>query len=456
MLNPTEAAEKASELYEIRNRERKRLDTIRLYLQGRPELTYLPPDTPRELQALAKWRVSPHETDRQRHHPANVRGRLPIRRHRSRRYHLAKSAVNRWDKKQIPLHKSTAAYGVAYGVILPAADDDAPPVIRPLSARKMTAAYGDDDEWPEYALEQRKDGTWWLYDDTGVYELRRIDKPVRRPGKTTIVFEQVGFTEHEQDVCPVVRYLADEDLDDPVQGDIEPNMTLQDQINLCTLHLLVAQHYGAHGRKILIGKMMESVEKQLKSSASTLLAINAHPSDFAVEELSQTQLDGFIAARESAARFAAAISQTPTHELLGTLSNLAAASLVEVRESTARKVAERKVMIGESHEQLLGQAGTLLGIPVDPAARVRWKRLIDARAVQFVELLGLLAEKLGVPEEALWQETPFSDATVAEWRAMAAEQQPASVTPVETPTLVPLTDVTAPTEDDDTTELTTS
>ena len=67
-----------------------------------------------------------------------------------------------------------------------------------------------------------------------------------------------------------------------------------------------------------------------------------------------------------------------------------------------------------------------------------------------------LAEKLGVPEEALWQETPFSDATVAEWRAMAAEQQPASVTPVETPTLVPLTDVTAPTEDDDTTEMTTS
>lgn len=458
MLNPTEAAEKASELYEIRNRERKRLDTIRLYLQGRPELTYLPPDTPRELQALAKMARVPlmklivNATTQQMfvdgYQSADTEAADTIWRE------IWQS--NRWDKKQIPLHKSTAAYGVAYGAILPAADDDAPPVIRPLSARKMTAAYGDDDEWPEYALEQRKDGTWWLYDDTGVYELRRLDKPVRRPGKTTIVFEQVGFTEHEQDVCPVVRYLADEDLDDPVQGDIEPNMTLQDQINLCTLHLLVAQHYGAHGRKILIGKMMESVEKQLKSSASTLLAINAHPSDFAVEELSQTQLDGFIAARESAARFAAAISQTPTHELLGTLSNLAAASLVEVRESTARKVAERKVMIGESHEQLLGQAGTLLGIPVDPAARVRWKRLIDARAVQFVELLGLLAEKLGVPEEALWQETPFSDATVAEWRAMAAEQQPASVTPVETPTLVPLTDVTAPTEDDDTTELTTS
>src|SRR5690606_30084261 len=187
---------------------------------------------------------------------------------------------NRWDKKPIPPPRPTAASGVAYGATPPAADDDAPPVIRPLSARRMPAAYGDDDEWPEYALEPRKDGTRWLYDDTGVYEPRRLDKPVPRPGNTTIVCEQARFAAHEQDVCPVGRYLADEDLDDPVQGDIEPNMTLQDQINLCTLHLLVAQHYGAHGRKILIGKMMEAVEKQLKASASTLLTITAKPEDF--------------------------------------------------------------------------------------------------------------------------------------------------------------------------------
>lgn len=449
MLTPEEAAEKASELYEIRNQERRRLDRIRLYLQGRPELTFLPPDTPRELQALALMARVPlmglivKATTQQMF----VDGYQTLDQDTADIIWRDVWQTNRWDKKQIPLHKSTAAYGVAYGVILPAADNGAPPVIRPLSPRQMTTAYSDDDEWPEYALEQRRDGTWWLYDSAKVYELRKLDKPVRRPGRTTIVFEHVGDTEHEQDVCPVVRYLADEDLDDPVQGDVEPNMTLQDQINLCTMHLLVAQHYGAHGRKILIGKMMESVEKQLKSSASTLLAINAHPSDFAVEELSQTQLDGFIAARDSAARFAAAISQTPTHELLGTLSNLAAASLVEVRESTTRKVAERKVVIGESHEQLLGQAGTLLGIPVDPAARVRWKRLIDARAVQFVELLGMLAEKLGVPEEALWQETPFSDATVAEWREFAAEQR-ANPTPAASPVLAPITDATAPTEDE--------
>jgi len=59
MLNPTEAAEKASELYEIRNRERKRLDTIRLYLQGRPSSPICPPTPPASCRHSRKWRVSP-------------------------------------------------------------------------------------------------------------------------------------------------------------------------------------------------------------------------------------------------------------------------------------------------------------------------------------------------------------------------------------------------------------
>ena len=52
-LTPTEVAYRASELYELRMQERKRLDRIRMYLRGKPELTFLPPDVPRELQAIA-------------------------------------------------------------------------------------------------------------------------------------------------------------------------------------------------------------------------------------------------------------------------------------------------------------------------------------------------------------------------------------------------------------------
>ncbi len=418
-LTPTEVAYRASELYELRMQERKRLDRIRMYLRGKPELTFLPPDVPRELQAIAMLSRVPlmgliiKATVQQMF----VDGYDATDKDAATRVWTQVWQTNRWDKRQIPLHKSTAAYGAAYGVILPSEGEAAPPSARPLSPRQMTVSYGDDEDWPDYGLEQRHDGTWWFYDNAMVYEVRKIKPKRGKPGEPTVVFEHAGQTSHQQQVCPIVRYLADEDLDDPVQGDVEPNMTLQDQINLCTMHLYIAQHFGAHGRKILVGKMMQSIEKQLQSSASTTLTITAHPDDFKVEEVSQTNLDGFIASREASARFAAAISQTPAHELLGTLSNLAATALLEARESTARKVAERKTVMGEGHEQLLGQAGTLLSPPVevDPAARVRWKPMIDSRTIQFVSLLGVIADKLGVPQTELWKETPFSDATIKSW-----------------------------------------
>lgn len=424
-LTPAEAAHKASELYELKQQERKRLERIRAYLRGKPELTFLPPSTPREIQALALMARIPlmdlivKATTQQMF----VDGYNAENQEAADRVWKLGWQTNRWDRKQIALHRGTAGYGAAFGTALPSEGENTPPTLRAHSPRRMTASYGTDDDWPDHALEERRDGTWWLYDETTVYEMRKIKPKRGRPGEPTILFEHTGEFEHGQNVTPVVRYLADEDLDDPVQGDVEPNMTLQDQVNLCSLHLLTAQHLGANGRKILVGKMMQEIEKQLSGSAATTLTISAHPDDFKVEELSQTSLDGFIASRESSARFAAAISQTPTHELLGTLSNLAAAGLVESRESTARKLNDRKTVVGESHEQLLAQAGTLLPNPmeIDPAARVRWKPMIDSRTMRFIEILAVLAEKLGVPEKELWKELPFSDATLSDWTTAREE-----------------------------------
>jgi hypothetical protein len=163
-----------------------------------------------------------------------------------------------------------------------------------------------------------------------------------------------------------VRYLADEDLDFPVRGDVEPNYAVQDQINLTTFSLLVAQHYGAHGQKIIIGKMIDELEKKLRTSANTTWTIKASPDDVQVVEMNQTQLEGFIESREASLRHLSALSQTPAHELLGNLANLSAATLVEARENQRQKTVERQLVIGESHEQLLGQAGASTGIPVDP------------------------------------------------------------------------------------------
>lgn len=422
-LSRSQSEEKASELFELRQSERKELDRKRAYLRGEPELTWLPAGTPRELQALARMsRVNLCElavkaTSQQMfvdgYSSDNEAGAAQVWR---------QWQSNRWDRKQIGINRAVGGYGVAYGTTLPSETEDTA-VMRPLSPRQITVAYGDDDDWPDYALEMRPDKTWRLYDEENVYKLRRTTRGRQSSdGKRTITFEYVEQAPHEQDVCPVVRYLADEDLDDPVRGDVETIMPLQDQVNLITFHLLVAEHYGAHGRKIFIGQMVEQLEEQLRASASSSLTVRAKPQDFDVKEVSQTQLDGFIDSRESAVRYMSAISQTPTHELLGNLANIAAEALVESKESNARKVAERKTIMGEGHEQLLGQAGRLVGVELDPGARVRWKPTMDQRAMRFVELLGTISNTLGVPNQALWDELPFSDDTIKEWKEMAEQQ----------------------------------
>ncbi|WP_165498695.1 phage portal protein [Streptomonospora litoralis] len=429
-MSPSETEEKASELFELRQSERRDLDRKRAYLRGDPELTWLPANTPRELQALARMsRVNLCElavkaTSQQMfvdgYTSENKAGASQVWR---------QWQSNRWDRKQIGVNRAIGGYGVAYGIALPSDSSDTA-VMRALSPRQITVAYGDDDDWPDYGLEMRPDKTWRLVDEENVYKMRRTTRGRRSSdGKRSITFEYVEETPHEQDVCPVVRYLAEEDLDDPVRGDVEAVMPLQDQINLITFHLLVAEHYGAHGRKIFIGQMVEQLEEQLRASASSSLTVRAKPSDFDVKEVSQVQLDGFIDSRESAVRYMSALSQTPTHELLGNLANISAEALVESKESNARKVRERQIIVGEGHEQLLGQAGRLVGVEVDPGARVRWKPTLDQRAMRFVELLGTIAGKLGVPKKALWHELPFSDDTIKEWEEMAEEQAAAAPPP---------------------------
>lgn len=412
-LTADEAELIATDLYTIRNKDRDRLNKIKMYVQGEPRLTWLPPGAPRELQALAQMsRVNMIE----------LVVRTSVQQLYVDGYTTADQGdaqtiwgvwqANRWDARQIGLHRSISTYGVGYGTALPG---QPVPVLKAYSPRTMTAAYGNDTAWPQFALQEMPDGSWRLYDDTSVYVLTRGE--VRKiVANKAVAFQFQSVSEHGQGVTPVVRYLADEDLDFPVRGDVEPNYALQDQINLTTFSLLVAQHYGAHGQKIIIAKMIDELEKKLRTSANTTWTIKASPDDVQVVEMSQTQLGGFIDSREASLRHLSAISQTPAHELLGNLANLSAATLVEARENQRQKTVERQLVIGESHEQLLGQAGAMLGIPIDPMARVRWGRQFNQATVPLVSMLTEIADKLNVPSEALLEHLPFSSADLAEIR----------------------------------------
>ena len=64
--------------------------------------------------------------------------------------------ANAMDARQIGVHRAALTFGAAYVVVLPG---DPVPVLRGVSPRDMTVAYGDDDVWPVAALERRR-GSW--------------------------------------------------------------------------------------------------------------------------------------------------------------------------------------------------------------------------------------------------------------------------------------------------------
>jgi hypothetical protein len=424
-LSPSEAEEIASQAFEESSRDRKRLDRIREYLDADQRLVWLPLGAPRELQALsqmAKVNVLPLVVS------SSVQ-QLFVDGYATESEGNAQIVWgvwqrNRMDRRQLGVHRAAASYGVSYVTVMPG--DNGVPVLRAVSPRKMTALYGDDPDWPRFALEQRDDGVWRLYDSTHTYDLRRGKRSVRSSGgggRRAVTFEMIPGTEapHEQDVTPVVRYVSDEDLDNAVHGDVEPLFPLQDTINLLSFHQLMGSHYTAHGRRVIISRMVGDIEKKLhKASPNSIMTINAAPEDVRIDEMSQADMSGFLDSRESALRILATLSQTPVSELTGVVANLAAEALVEARESSARKNKERRIVLGESHEQALGQAGTLLGVPLDPMARVRWQPAQDLRAIQMVDMLAVLADKLAIPAAALLDHLPFSGADIEEMRAVVS------------------------------------
>ena len=410
-LSPEAAVAKARELLEARGTEKKRLDRIHAYLTDSQKLTWLPASVPTEVRELAKIsRVNmlkfvvgasvqsmyvdgfrqPREADNE---PAwDVWQR------------------NRLDARQVGVHRAGISYGASYVTVLPG---NPVPVLRGHSPRNMTVVYGPDDDWPELALERRTGGIWRLFDDEAVYTLSAKESDSDK-------VEFVSFAEHGAGVTPVVRFRETDDLDDPVVGVVQELIPLQDQINVTTFGLMVAQHYGAFRQRYIIGWLAESEETKLKASAAKLWTFEDPKTDVEVGEFEQTELGGYIESREATLRHLATVSQTPAHELLGQLVNLSAEALAAAEASHQRAVTEIETVMGEAWEQALDLAGTIMGVETDPAAEVRWRDTESRSLAQVADALGKMATMLGIPPQELWDRIPgVSQQEVARWKAAA-------------------------------------
>ena len=317
---------------------------------------------------------------------------------------------NGMDARQIGVHRGALTYGAAYVVVLPG---DPVPVVRGVSPRKMTVGFGDDDQWPLAGLEQRRNGKWRLIDETSVYELK---------GKDGDDLEFVKAWDHGAGVCPIIRFRDTVDLDVDVEGVVEPLIQLQDQVNITSFGLQVAQHYGAFRQRYIIGWLADSEAEALKTGASRLMMFEDSPDDVKVGEFSQTELRGYIESREATIRHLATVSQTPVHELMGQFVNLSAEALEAARASHHAGVEENRISVGESWEQVLNLASELMGENADPTASVVWRDTRVRSMKEAAEAFGLLTEKLGVPPRALWPRIPgVAQHELAQWAALADE-----------------------------------
>lgn len=429
-LTPEQAVERAKELHAVGQAERTRLDDVRRYWTGRQSLpVVIPSAAPREVRLMARMsRVNVVtlvvETLAQ---SLAVEGfRAETEADNVDVWDIWQR--NRFDARQAALHRAIVAYGVAYGVVTPG---DPVPVIRGLSPRRLTALYSDDDpDWPRYALERRAAKAWRLYDETDVHELTGDGGG----------FEHVSAAAHDAGVTPVVRYLEVQDpdwddepqdesyatADDPMHhqqviGQVAPLMSIQDQIDLITFNLLVAQHYSAFRQRYVIGWVAEDESTRMKMAASQVWTFDESAQELKLGEFSETNLDGYLKSREASFRHAASISQTPAHELIGELVNLSAEALAAAEAGRDRKVADRQTTIGESHEQLLSLAGRFAGIDVPIDAQVVWRDTGARSFAATVDALGKLAQSLGIPAQELWERIPgVSQQDVERFKAAAA------------------------------------
>lgn len=415
MLNASDAVEQAHILHQAHLGERSQLDLIRRYWRGRQRLpAVIPSSAPREVRTMARIarvNVCPIVIDSlaQSLFVDGFRGKDSAD-------DLAVWRVwqaNKMDARQTGIHRAAFAYGAAYAVVLPG---DPVPVIRGASPRNMTTLYGEDPDWPMWALERMGRGAWRLYDDEAVYFL---GEQAGRPGE----FQFLDSRPHGLDVTPVVRYLDEDDLDadddvepedqvagqrfEPVmRGQIAPLMKLQDQIDLTTFGLKVAEWYAAFRQRYIIGWVPEDEAQRVNLAASQVVTLDESPDDVKAGEWSQTDLEGYIKSREASLRHAATLSQTPVHELIGEMVNLSAEALAAAEAGKDRKVDERKTLEGESHEQTFGLVGRAMRVEVPDDAQVTWRDTSARTFSATVDALGKLATMLGVPPQELWERIP--------------------------------------------------
>lgn len=326
---------------------------------------------------------------------------------------------NNWDAKQAQIYRGALGHGVSYASALPGTDrltGDKMPKLKGYSAKRMAAFYDEDDEeFPLFAIaadpyyDQDKGEQGWtvqLIDENAIHYLSCKGNGDEKKDWTYISYEA-----HDIGVTPIVRYTNLLDLDGHATGEVEPIIPIAKRIDQDTYDRLIVQRYGAWKIRYITGlvKPRDMTDEAYKRGLMQLKV-----GDFLISDdketkfgtLPETQLAGFITARDADVRDLAAVTQIPPHHMLGTTPQMQPESLASVNASLQARSLERRTSFGESHERLFRLSALLKGNKEEARAwdlQVRWANRETRSLTQTADALGKIAVQLKVPVEMLWE-----------------------------------------------------
>ncbi len=331
---------------------------------------------------------------------------------------------NGMAKKQTGLHRAALAYGTAYASVLPSQGGGVRIGVH--SPRRMTALYGDtvgfpgtaavSDEYPIIAMEiDASRRRIRLYDETHIYYLTMQHIPGNAAGWRDKGFNHsdnlpfIEAREHGIGVTPIVRYQDRWMTDGEEQhGIVEHLLGLQDRINRTNYEQGTTQAAAAFKQRYIIGWAPGDKLEALKQSVADTQFFE--DDKVKVGQYDESDLKGYIEARQATVRDFAAVAQVPAQSLgANAISNISADGLAALETSKDRKAAEIQTSIGDSHEQLLRLCSWVIGDQAgaeDYDAAINWEETSARSFAQTVDALGKLSALLGIPATELWQDIP--------------------------------------------------
>lgn len=341
--------------------------------------------------------------------------------------------ANGMDGRQSAIYRAALGYGYAYGKSLPGTDPltrEKMPAMRGVSPRRMLAFYQDpaEDDTPQMAIQvDLRPGRMLrirVYDDQWIYHLSgSLDSDK---------LEYVTAERHSVGVCPIVRFSNMLDLEGRCDGEVEPYISTAGRIDQTTFDRLVVQRFSSWIVRTIAGmNLTDTADATGETPQASKLRLKvedilvAEDNDTKFGSLPASDLHGFIEAHEADVKALAAVTQTPAHELLGTMANLSAEALAAARASLTAKVTERQHSFGESWEQWLRLGSAIAGDTAgaaDFSSQVRWEETEIRSLAQAADALGKLAQMLNVPDEILWEKIPgFTQQDVERARKLVKE-----------------------------------